>query len=177
MKRNFSGFSLVELMVVVGIIGILSAIAVPNFKKYQARAKTSEAKLQLSAIYTAEQSFKSDYDTFASCLQTMGYDPSSEALQRYYATGFGVDSNQNNVAITAGAATCSVTATRAFAAGKKVGNSSAIASVSNVTSVAAVSAATTFKAMAVGVILEGFATMDQWTIDETKKINQIAQGY
>ena len=56
LKRQ-DGFTLVELMVVVAIIGLLSAVAIPNFKKYQAKAKVSEAKLQLSAAYTAEQFF------------------------------------------------------------------------------------------------------------------------
>lgn len=82
------GFTLVELMVVVAIIGLLSAVAIPNFKKYQARARTSEAKLQLSAIYTAEQAFFSDFSIYATCLRYMGYDPSGEAAQRYYLTGF-----------------------------------------------------------------------------------------
>ena len=44
---NDTGMSLVELMIVVAIIGILSSVAIPNFKKYQAKSKTSEAKLQL----------------------------------------------------------------------------------------------------------------------------------
>ena len=94
MKRFFmslkrqDGFTLVELMVVVAIIGLLSAVAIPNFKKYQAKAKTSEAKLQLSAIYTAEQSFYSDYSIYAHCLRYMGYDPSGEAASRYFLMGF-----------------------------------------------------------------------------------------
>lgn len=95
MRRLFKsaqeGFTLVELMVVVAIIGVLSAVAVPNFKKYQAKSKSSEAKLQLSAAYTALQSFYSDYDTYHSCLKYMGYNPSNESDQRFYATGFTVD--------------------------------------------------------------------------------------
>jgi type IV pilus assembly protein PilA len=87
LKRQ-EGFTLVELMVVVAIIGLLSAVAIPNFKKYQAKSKTSEAKLQLAAIYTAEQSWFSDYDNYASCLQQMGYDPHPEVQSRYYAIGF-----------------------------------------------------------------------------------------
>lgn len=87
LKRQ-DGFTLVELMVVVAIIGLLSAVAIPNFKKYQAKAKISEAKLQLSAIYTAEAAFFSDFNMYASCLRYMGYDPSNEIANRYYATGF-----------------------------------------------------------------------------------------
>ena len=88
LKKRQDGFTLVELMVVVAIIGLLSAVAIPNFKKYQAKAKTSEAKLQLSAIYTAEQSFFSDYSIYANCLRYMGYDPSGEAASRYFLMGF-----------------------------------------------------------------------------------------
>lgn len=86
--RRQEGFTLVELMVVVAIIGLLSAVAIPNFKKYQARSRTSEAKLQLAAVYTAEQAFYSDYNMYSNCLRYMGYDPSREAAQRYYLVGF-----------------------------------------------------------------------------------------
>lgn len=87
LKRQ-SGFTLVELMVVVAIIGLLSAVAVPNFKKYQAKAKVAEAKLQLSAAYTAEQAFYSDFGLYAHCLAYMGYNPSGEVSSRYFAVGF-----------------------------------------------------------------------------------------
>lgn len=87
-SKNSHGFTLVELMVVVAIIGLLSAVAIPNFKKYQAKAKTAEAKLQLSAIYTSEQGFFGDYGMYSNCLRYMGYDPSGEKSSRYYLTGF-----------------------------------------------------------------------------------------
>jgi type IV pilus assembly protein PilA len=95
LKRQ-DGFTLVELMVVVAIIGLLSAVAIPNFKKYQAKAKMSEAKLQLSAIYTAESSFFSDYTLYASCLRYMGFDPSLERNSRYYAVGFPLTGTTRN---------------------------------------------------------------------------------
>lgn len=85
-KRQ-DGFTLVELMVVVAIIGLLSAVAVPNFKKYQARAKISEAKLQLAAVYTAQSAFFSDFNIYHNCLRYMGYDPVDETRNRYYAIG------------------------------------------------------------------------------------------
>lgn len=83
-----SGFTLVELMIVVAIIGVLSAVAVPNFKKYQAKAKTSEAKVQLAAAYTAQQAFFGDFGMYHTCLAYMGYEPVREQSSRYYAIGF-----------------------------------------------------------------------------------------
>ena len=57
MKRTVSrGFTLIELMIVVAIIGILAAIAIPNFLKFQSRAKQSEAKANLKAFYTGAKS-------------------------------------------------------------------------------------------------------------------------
>lgn len=86
--KEQSGFTLVELMIVVAIIGVLSAVAVPNFKKYQAKAKSSEAKVQLAAAYTAQQAFYGDFGMYGHCLGYMGYDPYREMNARYYAIGF-----------------------------------------------------------------------------------------
>lgn len=59
-KVKSRGFSLVELMVVVAIIGILSSIAIPNFKKFQAKARQTEAKTNLSVIHGLQSSYQSD---------------------------------------------------------------------------------------------------------------------
>jgi type IV pilus assembly protein PilA len=64
--KNQKGFTLIELMIVVAIIGILAAIAIPNFLKFQAKSKQSEAKTNLKGLYTAETSFfgeSNKYDT------------------------------------------------------------------------------------------------------------------
>ncbi len=53
MKKLGRGFTLIELMIVVAIIGILAAIAIPNFMRFQARARQSEAKANLKAVFTA----------------------------------------------------------------------------------------------------------------------------
>jgi prepilin-type N-terminal cleavage/methylation domain-containing protein len=57
LPRNEQGFSLIELMIVVAIIGLLSTIAIPQFNRYQNRAKASEALTNLGAIVTAQRSY------------------------------------------------------------------------------------------------------------------------
>ena len=81
MKKLKAGFTLIELMIVVAIIGILAAIAIPNFLKFQARSKQSEAKTNLKGIFTAEKSWFGEKDTYAS-FTTAGWNP--ERGNRYY---------------------------------------------------------------------------------------------
>jgi type IV pilus assembly protein PilA len=121
--KKQDGFTLVELMIVVAIIGVLSAVAVPNFKKYQAKAKTSEAKVQLAAAYTAQQAFYGDFGIYHNCLAYMGYEPVREFPSRYYAIGFEGGATINAVAhagaVNSGMAdgACPSTAARVTAAG------------------------------------------------------------
>ena len=76
--KKSEGFTLIELMIVVAIIGILAAIAIPNFIRFQLRSKAGEAKLNLVAIRSAEGSYFAEYGSFIDMLtpepQTTGID-------------------------------------------------------------------------------------------------------
>ncbi|MFC1714036.1 type IV pilin protein [Candidatus Poribacteria bacterium] len=63
-RKTESGFSLVELMVVVAIIAILSAIAIPAFMRFAMKSKTAEATGSLSAIRTSQESYRAENDVY-----------------------------------------------------------------------------------------------------------------
>ena len=95
------GFSLTELMTVVAIIGILASIAIPQYAKYQRKARQTEAKLMLSGIYTSNMSFNAEWGYSTPNLYQMGFSPSGDI---FYNVGFdeqvpeaGTNINQNPI--------------------------------------------------------------------------------
>jgi type IV pilus assembly protein PilA len=62
--RNRKGFTLVELMIVVAIIGILAAIAIPNFLNFRLKAKASEAKSNLGAIRSTSVAYYAEWNVY-----------------------------------------------------------------------------------------------------------------
>lgn len=175
---------------VVAIIGILSAVAIPNFKKYQAKSKTAEAKIQLAAAYTALQSWYSDFDNYSSCLNNMGYDPGPDFVNRYYAIAIATGTaTTNGGARNNGAPAACIDATtvvnaagantgngvHGFGAGKRVSGATQGAQAGSAVAIAALSA-TTFTVGAVATIQAG-GLVDQWTMDENKTIAHPSIGY
>jgi type IV pilus assembly protein PilA len=83
MVRRVRGFTLIELMIVVAIIGILAAIAIPNFLKFQCKSKQSEAKTNLSGIFTAEKAFFGEYTTYSTDLMSINWKPDGSPAYVY----------------------------------------------------------------------------------------------
>lgn len=103
-RNNEKGFTLIELMIVIAIIGILAAIAIPQFTNYKKRAGNSASMSDLKNLATAQEVYNTDNNTYTSTIANL-----SDA-------GFISASKNVTVTITAASATA-FTATAVSSAG------------------------------------------------------------
>ncbi len=180
-NKNQAGFSLVELMVVVAIIGILASLAIPSIGKYMAKARQSEAKTQLSSLYTAEKAFFAEYTAFDERFAALGYSPEGNLR---YNVGFGaagfVATIANGYTMPIGLLPDRSTITYCGAAGAVVNACSTLNGATNVPPPALPAANTTtsntFLAGATAIIHEGVPAGDFWTITNNKILVNTASG-
>ena len=160
--RNEKGFSLIELMIVVAIIGILAAIAIPNFQKYQAKSRQSEAKGILSGIYTAEKAFYAEWVAYSGDFGHIGFSPEGDLryTSGFSAQGFVVPPNYSGPTATGDL--------NSFAHCTNQGTCTNVQTAADTTGFSAPTA-TTFTAIANGDI-DGDATVDQWQINQIKAL-------
>lgn len=93
--RRHAGFTLVELMIVVVIVGILTSIAYPGYLDYTRRAKRAEAKALLSDITARQERFYFDNNTYTTTMTQLGFPAGavSSAEGRYTAAVAAMNAN------------------------------------------------------------------------------------
>ncbi len=172
-----AGFSLVELMVVVAVVGVFASIAVPNFHRYQAKARTVEARNNLAAYFVAAKAAYSEWNMYIGNFVAIGFRPEGRLGYRVTVVnaaampGGYVGPDEATCVTTGGApADCDQSGTDGVPWGMSWTEAiapSAIVPTAPDASCAPATASATFAACASGQH-NGSPVVDTWRIDERK---------
>ena len=165
MQRD--GFSLIELVIIIAIIGVLVTIAVPRFLNFRGRSAQVEMKTNLAALLHAEQAYLAEYETFTDDLAQINWTPKGTPRYLYGFTSDGVPapSGRNDTAELKAAGQGSYDTSAMI---DKFGNPLTGADLPP-----CVATATSLTIGAIGN-LDDDSTMDIWTLDDAGTLTTIS---
>lgn len=85
-KFYSDGFTLMEMVLVIAIIGILSVIALPNFMNYQCKAKQVEARQALGSLAKCQEAYHTEFTTYSADLESIGFATKGKSKYEYEVT-------------------------------------------------------------------------------------------
>jgi type IV pilus assembly protein PilA len=186
MLKSQKGFSLIELMIVVAIIGILATVAVPNFTRFQAKARQSSGKSLLAGYFAAQKATYSEYQYFPGNFPGAGFKPEGQLAYRLEATDNGdatgsATTNPNDVgAVATGCDSTADVPAAALCGNAYLGSWSELASAAVAPPVCAEAAAGAEGAAGsftacVGSNIGG-TQADSWSINQLKVVTNTQNG-
>ena len=157
---NKQAFTLIELMIVIAIIAFLATISIPQYFKYQAKAKQAEVSMNLASLHLAEQAYFAEHGEYTSVLsgegglgwKPEGYKGGGKGENFYYTYGFNVPGATEGVHYFTGKLETPASALGASSAEK-----------------------TSFVANAAGEIM-GKGKIDVWRVNESRRIEHEQDG-
>jgi type IV pilus assembly protein PilA len=167
--KDQKGFTLIELMIVVAIIGILAAIAIPNFLRYQAQARQAEAKTNLGGIFVAQTSYYGENSRFGS-FGEVGFALAGSSNRYTYRTGAAAAAGGGNAAVVA----AGITQDTINAGGNSGVVAEGVPAAANFNSTVD-NAVPGFTATA-AANLDNDGTFDQWHVNDIKQNLQTADS-
>lgn len=167
------GFSLVELMIVVAIIGILSAIAVPNFQRFRAKAIQAEAKSNLGAYYSASKATFAEFGFYPGNFVAIGFQPEGQLNYRILAAD-----NSAGITNSPSDAACVVTSDDCDggAGTFRVWTEHSVRAANNPASGLEAAGTNNFVVLAAADLGLGAGSLDEWSMNQQRVLNNETDG-